>query len=182
MLEEESKRLHKQRDQMTGFWNKVQTITDIWVNRTAPRLDLLKEIHVRLESIREVDELCDMLRETNSRIEMLDRYLPRLELWQEGGKLSNRAKKAFCRTVRRCYERHTNLPDVLKAVGQVYTEDMKQMLQTFNPKLQEPEQEEQKSRSPRGAPLSATKSEKGKMAKPPESQVMVGKKSTMKKR
>merc|ERR1712232_1029718 len=39
----------KGREQMEDFWNSMQSLTDLWLHRTVPRLDLFKEIQGHLE-------------------------------------------------------------------------------------------------------------------------------------
>merc|ERR1711972_492356 len=48
-LQEQSDSIRDRREQMVNFWNNMQQLTDLWVHRTVPRLDLLKEVQQYLE-------------------------------------------------------------------------------------------------------------------------------------
>jgi len=145
-LEEESNNLRNKREQMTGFWGKVNVLTDIWVNRTAPRLDLLKEVHVNFEMIRDPKELSEELREATDLFDELEQVLPVMELWQDsdapGSTLTSVTKKAFARVIRRCYERATNLTSMLKNLRDVLDKEAENLFGQYSAKKKEADKED----------------------------------------
>merc|ERR1719487_1002819 len=48
-MEREKDGVEKTKVQMNDFWEKVHDTTEIWLHRTVPRLELMKEIHGQLE-------------------------------------------------------------------------------------------------------------------------------------
>lgn len=56
-LEAESSRVKERRQEMRHFWDQVQNVSEIWAHRTAPRLDLLKEVCDQLEDATAADLL-----------------------------------------------------------------------------------------------------------------------------
>jgi len=123
-VKEEAERLQQRRDQMVGFWGKVQTLTDIWVHRTAPRLDLLKEVHIHLATIADPDTYVGYLRDINDQFEALEDSLGSLELWQEGGKLDTKVKKQFAKNVRKVYEKASaSLAEILERLAKLVHEE-----------------------------------------------------------
>lgn len=130
-LQEESDRLSARRAEMTAFWGKVQRLTDIWMHRTAPRLDLLKEVHVQIESLRDPDQLESSLRGINDNLEALEGKLPPLELWQEGGQLTGSAKKQFAKSVRNIYEKALGrLPMLMDGINHLADDGVKKLTRT----------------------------------------------------
>merc|ERR1719223_1147979 len=82
---------------MNAFWGNVQTTTDLWLNRTVPRLDLVKEIHSHLED--------------------LEKAVGALENWRPNGRepISDDAKKIFGAMVSGCSQ-EPSFNDLLKAL------------------------------------------------------------------
>merc|ERR1712050_427286 len=93
-LEAEKNRVAERREQMVTFWNELQQLTDLWVHRTVPRLELLKEVQGALEFAPPEDQLA-LMAATNDRLEKLEELLPELESWRSDGALSESEKKAF---------------------------------------------------------------------------------------
>lgn len=52
-LARQNEQVEKQREKMTEFWSNAQQLTELWLYRTVPRLDLYKEVHNQLEDSRE---------------------------------------------------------------------------------------------------------------------------------
>merc|ERR1719476_471979 len=48
-LAKQNQHVEQQREKMREFWNNAQQLTELWLYRTVPRLDLYKEIHSQLE-------------------------------------------------------------------------------------------------------------------------------------
>merc|ERR1711970_245937 len=74
----------KQRKKMRDFWNNAQQLTELWLYRTVPRLDLFKELHSQLEDVPKEDLLVN-LSGANQHLEDLERNLGELEHWRNDG-------------------------------------------------------------------------------------------------
>eukprot|EP00401_Gymnodinium_catenatum_P073141 CAMPEP_0117602590 /NCGR_PEP_ID=MMETSP0784-20121206/77663_1 /TAXON_ID=39447 /ORGANISM="" /LENGTH=589 /DNA_ID=CAMNT_0005405421 /DNA_START=15 /DNA_END=1784 /DNA_ORIENTATION=+ len=120
-LQEESDRVSQRHKQMEAFWNSMQQLTDIWVNRTLPRLCLFKEIQSSLECCPSEDQL-SIMTTANSRIEELEAQLPCIEDWCSGPrKVSERSQKEFAEQIMDlCQE--GDLPQMLKRVSRLHIE------------------------------------------------------------
>lgn len=121
-LEGENNRIVERKEQMVHFWNSMQSLTDLWVHRTVPRLDLLKEVQGHLEDCPPEDVLA-LMAGANTRLEDLENHLPELSLWrhQDGSlvpELTEDSKKAFAERVERlCHEE--KLPKILHGINKV---------------------------------------------------------------
>lgn len=131
-LKEESERVRNRREQMVTFWNGMQQLTDLWVHRTVPRLDLLKEVQQYLEFAPPQNCLSYMAN-ANSRLEELERALPALEVWKNvaasdadgdvSSRLSEASKKSFsARITGLC--REDSLEKLVIALHRVVQDDM----------------------------------------------------------
>jgi len=119
-LAEESDRIRVRREQMNQFWSSLQELTDLWLHRTVPRLDLMKEVQGHMEDAPGADIL-PLMAGASSRLEELEGYLGPLELWRTHGKLSGESKKAFGdRITALCHEE--TLPQVLHGLQVVIEE------------------------------------------------------------
>lgn len=119
-LEEESKQLQTRREQMVQFWTDMQQLTDIWVHRTTPRLDLLKECHSCFEDMKKPGDFVHALAGTNHRLEVLDSKLPELALWRTDGGINEADKKKFAQSIKRIYdEADQDLPKILSGLSQL---------------------------------------------------------------
>jgi len=117
-LEAESNRIVERRERMMKFWSDMQQLTDIWVHRTVPRLDLLKEVQSLLE-FTEPEDLLPLMAGANTRLEALEKALPELSCWRnDGGGLSEDQKKAFANKVLKlCQE--DSLPKIMTALNRI---------------------------------------------------------------
>lgn len=70
-------------EQMHEFWGNVQTTTDLWLNRTVPRLDLVKEIHSHLEDA-PGEDLIQFISVANNHIEDFIFYLWSIQICGDG--------------------------------------------------------------------------------------------------
>eukprot|EP00929_Paragymnodinium_shiwhaense_P090180 TRINITY_DN50368_c0_g1_i1.p1 TRINITY_DN50368_c0_g1~~TRINITY_DN50368_c0_g1_i1.p1 ORF type:complete len:661 (-),score=186.56 TRINITY_DN50368_c0_g1_i1:127-2109(-) len=77
-LQEESARVAKRREEMVAFWKDMQALTDLWLQRTLPRLELLKEVHGHLEATPSLEVAVHMAA-ANDSLEALEARLPALE-------------------------------------------------------------------------------------------------------
>lgn len=121
-LELENNRIVERKEQMVNFWNSMQQLTDLWVHRTVPRLDLLKEVQGHLEDAPPEDILA-LMAGANTRLEDLENHLPELSLWRHtdansAPELTEDSKKAFAERVERlCHE--DKLPKILQGITKV---------------------------------------------------------------
>merc|ERR1719160_567196 len=54
-LKKAEQNVQQQREKMHEFWSQAQQLTELWLYRTVPRLDLYKEVHSHLEDAPEKD-------------------------------------------------------------------------------------------------------------------------------
>jgi hypothetical protein len=107
-LEREVKELRKaekdvtdKREKMNEFWGQAQNLTELWLYRTVPRLDLWKEVQECLVGEDMVqEEISGALAIANQQLERLDEQLHPLHDWKDEGQLSLQAKKTFAQTIK----------------------------------------------------------------------------------
>jgi len=104
-LEREVKTLAKQNEafeaqsaRMKEFWSNCQQLTELWLYRTVPRLDLYKEIHSQLEDAPAEDLLVN-IQGANDQLQTLEKSLGPLEDWRKDGHLKTDSKKDFGRKI-----------------------------------------------------------------------------------
>lgn len=119
-LTEENQKMKDRKDQMSKFWSEMQELTDLWVHRTVPRLDLLKEIQGHLEDAPTHDVLA-LMAGANTRLEDLENHLPQLRLWRGSGELSEEQKKIFAQRIEKLC-REEQLPKILHGIHKVIEE------------------------------------------------------------
>merc|ERR1712224_1129338 len=110
-------------EKMNEFWSNAQQLTELWLYRTVPRLDLFKEVHSQLEDAPQEDLLAK-ISGANQHMEDLDAKLGALEAWRKDGQISTDDKKKFgaaineiCQ-VQELTEILVKLEDVVQAQGQ----------------------------------------------------------------
>jgi len=96
-LHKQNERVGQQRERMRGFWNNVQQLTELWLYRTVPRLDLYKEIHSQLEDTNE--DLLMKISSVNQSLEDLEARLGNLQAWRNDGTVTIEEKKGFGKAV-----------------------------------------------------------------------------------
>lgn len=96
-LKQAAQNVTQQRDKMVNFWSNAQQLTELWLYRTVPRLDLFKELHSQLED--EKEDLLVNMAGANQLLEDLDRNLGALEAWRNDGTLQVEEKKAFGKVI-----------------------------------------------------------------------------------
>merc|ERR1712154_568409 len=97
-LAKQNKHVEEQRERMRDFWNNAQQLTELWLYRTVPRLDLYKEVHSQLEDAEDKDVLVN-ISGVNQKLEDLDKHLGKLEDWRNDGVLKTDAKKHFGKAI-----------------------------------------------------------------------------------
>merc|ERR1719401_2008374 len=85
-LAKQNEHIEKQRERMREFWSNAQQLTELWLYRTVPRLDLYKELHSQLEDAEPQDLLMN-ISSANQQLEELDHNLGPLEDWRNDGHL-----------------------------------------------------------------------------------------------
>jgi len=107
-LEKEKISVHVQHETMKEFWSKAQQLTDLWLYRTIPRLNLYSEIHGCLEDVT-FKQLCHDLQRANKQLHAFEHSLPRIEAWRTDGDLAQTYKKQFREALDKvCHERGFN--------------------------------------------------------------------------
>lgn len=97
-LKDQNTAVGEQREKMKQFWSSAQNLTELWLYRTVPRLDLYKELHSQLEDESEEDLLTNITGANNA-LEMLENNLGALEAWRNDGALKTEDKKLFGKTI-----------------------------------------------------------------------------------
>jgi len=93
-IRKEKEELQERHRFMKAFWKKAQQQSDLWLHRTVPRLDLLAEVHTKLEDMDSRFALEGMTI-ANSKLELLHSSLGPLEYWFTDGQLTEEQKKQF---------------------------------------------------------------------------------------
>lgn len=97
-LARQNEQVEKQREKMTEFWSNAQQLTELWLYRTVPRLDLYKEVHNQLEDSSSEDLLHHMAG-ANQQLEDLERQLGALQDWKQDGQISPDTKKGIGKAI-----------------------------------------------------------------------------------
>eukprot|EP00928_Gymnodinium_smaydae_P049979 TRINITY_DN33585_c0_g1_i1.p1 TRINITY_DN33585_c0_g1~~TRINITY_DN33585_c0_g1_i1.p1 ORF type:complete len:575 (+),score=136.20 TRINITY_DN33585_c0_g1_i1:202-1926(+) len=122
-LTKNTAQVEQQRERMGEFWSNAQQLTDLWLYRTVPRLDLYKELHSQLEDT-SPEELVDKFTVANRHLEDLEDHLGALAAWRSGGVLRVDTKKQFGKAINQlCQEQEFHvvmrkLEDVTKNSAQ----------------------------------------------------------------
>uniref|UniRef100_A0A7S1Q8N8 Uncharacterized protein n=1 Tax=Alexandrium catenella TaxID=2925 RepID=A0A7S1Q8N8_ALECA len=121
-LARQNEQVEKQRERMAEFWGSAQQLTELWLYRTVPRLDLYKEVHSLLEDTEE-DTLMK-ISSANMQLEELESGLGALEAWRSDGNISIDDKKCFGKAINSlCQEQE--LDSLLVKLEEVTTNNMK---------------------------------------------------------
>lgn len=121
-LEQERKCVQERREKMVAFWTELGQLTSIWIHRTVPRLDLLKEVQGHLEVCKPEDAL-HLMAGANSRFEEMERQLPELQCWRQDGGLSEDAKKSFAHGILHLCKEDT-LPGIIQGLNILLENDL----------------------------------------------------------
>merc|ERR1719487_2155294 len=97
-LKKAEQNVQEQREKMHQFWSQAQQLTELWLYRTVPRLDLYKEVHSHLEDA-PYEDLNKWMNQANVQLENIDKNLGQLTDWRNEGTLSLEAKKNFGKTI-----------------------------------------------------------------------------------
>merc|ERR1712060_133892 len=103
----------------------MQRLTDMWLHRTVPRLELTKEVQGYLTESKE-QEMPDNLAKVNLAMEQLEKTLGALELWCTDGVIGEKTKKWFGeQMIQVCQAR--DLPKLVTKLQQVKDESSKKV-------------------------------------------------------
>mmetsp|Transcript_15045 Transcript_15045/g.28252 ORF Transcript_15045/g.28252 Transcript_15045/m.28252 type:complete len:544 (+) Transcript_15045:14-1645(+) len=97
-LARQNEQVEKQREKMTEFWSNAQQLTELWLYRTVPRLDLYKEVHNQLEDSGSED-LLNHMAGANQQLEELERQLGAIQDWKQDGQISPETKKVIGKAI-----------------------------------------------------------------------------------
>jgi len=98
-LKEQNAIVEENRKRMRDFWNKAQQLTELWLYRTVPRLDLCKELHSQLEDTQNDNELVTHMMAANKGLSDIESRLGSLEDWKGEGLIKVEDKKAFGKVI-----------------------------------------------------------------------------------
>merc|ERR1711920_464786 len=93
-LEREKTVADERKKEMTEIWAQMQRLTDLWLHRTVPRLELVKEVQGYLMDCNE-DDLTKHLVGVNVALGDLHKALGDLELWCTNGVVGDATKNWF---------------------------------------------------------------------------------------
>jgi hypothetical protein len=113
-LENRNREVEEEKQRMNDFWKQVQELTDLWLHRTVPRLELMKEVHNHLEDSQEED-IIPKLAAANGSLENLEDSIGALSSWRGDETISEKGKQTFGIFVQECYKE----PDFNALVGKV---------------------------------------------------------------
>jgi len=123
-LAKQNEQVEKQRERMKEFWSNAQQLTELWLYRTVPRLDLYKEVHSLLEDTEE--DLLMKISSANQQLEDLEGRLGLLQAWRSDGVLSIDDKKAFGKSINQlCQEQEFD--DLLVKLEEVTAKGIKSL-------------------------------------------------------
>mmetsp|Transcript_409 Transcript_409/g.308 ORF Transcript_409/g.308 Transcript_409/m.308 type:complete len:544 (-) Transcript_409:59-1690(-) len=93
-LEKEKEAVHAKQREMQEFWKTAQQVTDLWLHRSVPCLELHHEIQTHIQDMSKRDAI-EALASVNARLEEMDVKLGPLKDWFQDGDISDAAKKQF---------------------------------------------------------------------------------------
>lgn len=93
-LKQRTGALEEKQKRMAVFWADVQNLADLWLHRTVPRLEVIKEAHSHLEDAKPEDIL-NLLSQTNQALKQLEASVGPRHLWLKDGGITEADKKRF---------------------------------------------------------------------------------------
>merc|ERR1719330_134098 len=115
-LKARAKALEEKQQRMNTFWVEVQNLADLWLHRTVPRLEVIKEAHNHLEYAKPA-EILTLMRNTNQALQQLENSVGPRKLWLKNGGISDDDKKRFGETIHGLAN-NTDLPAVIQGLNQ----------------------------------------------------------------
>jgi len=94
-LKKASEEVEAQHEKMNEFWGNAMELSELWLYRTVPRLELYKDVHQHIEDCKTPKQLAQYITGANRSLEDLETNLGQLQNWREGGTFSTEEKKKF---------------------------------------------------------------------------------------
>jgi len=94
-VQAEQERLIEKRAMMKAFYDKAQQLADVWLHRTVPRLELLKQFSEEVEDLLTKGGCAEFLKDANAKFGLLEGSLPALPLWLAEETMDLKTKKLF---------------------------------------------------------------------------------------
>jgi len=123
-LADQKQQVSEMKEEMSSFWNTVQGQVDLWLYRTAPRLELMKEVHVMVEDSKP-DHVAQMLDMTNARLQKLEQNIGDVASWKDGS-ASDESKRNVGESIRSASRGAPNLKDLLSQVDRALVDSIPQ--------------------------------------------------------
>jgi hypothetical protein len=92
---DDAERIRAKKLQMEAFWTPVQNLTDLWLYRTTPCMDLLHELHNQLEGQDSQEIFLEYLTSSNVQLNELFKRLGSLHDWANDGMIVKAQKQQF---------------------------------------------------------------------------------------
>jgi len=95
ILKRNADEVKEQHDHMNDFWGNAMELTELWLYRTVPRLDVYKEVHQHIEDFSNPNQLCNYMANANASLQDLEQNLGDLGDWRQKGNFAIEDKKKF---------------------------------------------------------------------------------------
>jgi hypothetical protein len=116
------------KNEMGSFWSAVQGQVDLWLHRTVPRLELIKEIQEQVSEGTPVDDLTSALDMMNGRFQQLEDQIGDLTQWKHGGP-SEEAKRVVGETIRTACRGATSMKQIMANLDDVLADGIPRALE-----------------------------------------------------
>jgi len=95
ILKKNAEEVQEQHEKMNDFWGNAMELTELWLYRTVPRLDVYKEVHQHIEDFSNPAQLCNYMANANASLLDLEQNLGDLGDWRQKGNVAIEDKKKF---------------------------------------------------------------------------------------
>lgn len=95
ILKKNAEEVQEQHEKMNDFWGNAMELTELWLYRTVPRLDVYKEVHQHIEDFSNPAQLCNYMANANQSLQDLEQNLGDLGDWRQKGNFCIEDKKKF---------------------------------------------------------------------------------------
>lgn len=129
-LQRQREKIEEMHAEMSTFWTTVQDQVDVWLHRTMPRLELVKEIHQMVEDGKP-DEVAGMLEMTYTRLERLEAEIGDVASWKAGG--TGEGKRMVGETIRHACRGATSVRQMLGNMDRCLASTLPQALEQASP-------------------------------------------------
>lgn len=125
-LQQQRAKIEEMHTEMSEFWTTVQDQVDVWLHRTMPRLELVKEIHQMVEDGKP-DEVAAMLEMTFTRLERIEAEIGDVASWKQGS--TGEGKKMVGETIRQACRGATSVRQMLGNMDRCLASTLPQALE-----------------------------------------------------